>query len=322
MSEYRGRRTLVLGGFGFIGSHLTHRLIDGGSTVTVVTRGRDRHREAARDVEQRGASVIEGDIRDDGAMRAALAGQQVVFDLAGRSGAVRSMDDPFTDLDVNCRGTLTLLEAVRAVSPAARVVFSGSRLSYGATGSDVAAEDHRMAPRCMHAVHKLAAERYVQLYGQVYGVRFAVARITNPYGSGQPRDRVAYGVVNRLIHLALSGERLPIYGDGLQRRDYIHVDDVVLALMRLGESSAPDGVYNVGSGVGTPIVEMARAIVAIAGSGSVAHVDWPSLEQQIETGDFVADVSKIRCDTGWHPSVTLDEGLRRTIAFYRSHVAS
>lgn len=322
MSGYAGRRVLVIGGLGFIGGHLTHRLIDGGSTLTVVTHARDRHREAARDVEQRGATVIEADIRDDAAMRRAVAGQAVVFDLAGQSGAVQSMEDPFTDLDVNCRGTLTLLEAVRAVSPAAKVVFSGSRLSYGAAGGDPAGEDRRMAPRCMHAVHKLAAERYVQLYGQVYGIRFAVARITNPYGSGQPRDRVAYGVVNRLIHLALSGEPLPIYGDGLQRRDYIHVDDVASALMRLGECDAPDGVYNVGSGVGTPIAEMARAIVAIAGSGSVVHVDWPWLEARIETGDFVGDVSKIRRNTGWRPSVTLDEGLRRTVAFYRSHVVS
>src|SRR5262249_41169552 len=145
---------------------------------------------------------------------------------------------------------------------------------------------------------------------------------TNPYGPGQPRERSAYGIVNRLIHLALSGDVLPIYGDGRQRRDYIYVDDAVAALVALGESAAADGpMYNVGTGVGTRMIEMARSIAAIAGGGRIEFRAWPRLAGQIETGDFVADIRRIRGEVGWEPSVALNDGLRRTVAFYRAHAA-
>src|SRR5439155_5990137 len=124
--------------------------------------------------------------------------------------------------EVNCLGNLVLLDALRSHNPAARLVFVGSRLAYGRTGPDPVNEDRAPDPLCVHAVHKLAVEQYLQLYSRSYGLSCTIARLTNPYGPGQPRERTAYGVVNRLIHLALSGAALPIYGDGLQRRDYIY----------------------------------------------------------------------------------------------------
>jgi nucleoside-diphosphate-sugar epimerase len=130
-------------------------------------------------------------------------------------------------------------------------------------------------------------------------------------------------VVNRLIQLALAGQALPIYGDGSQRRDYIHVDDVVSALVRLSESASSDDVaFNVGSGVGTRMIDMAESIVDLAGGGRIEHVAWPSLAEQIETGDFVADVSRIRVQLGWVPALSLRDGLRKTIAFYQARVTS
>jgi len=254
-----------------------------------------------------------------------VRGQDVVFNLAGQSGAVRSMEEPWDDLDVNARGMLTVVEAVRRESPKARVVFTGSRLEYGRVGSDPVAETHEADPMCVHAVHKLVGEQYLRLYERLYGISYVVARITNPYGPGQPKARTAYGVVNRLIHLALAGETLPIYGDGRQRRDYIYIDDVVRALLTLGAPDqtrvTPNRVYNVGTGVGTSIVDMAKAITAAAGGGRLEFVAWPPLAEQIETGDFVADISRIRAELGWHPAVSLAEGLQRTVAFYREHVA-
>ena len=318
--SYRDRRALVVGGLGFIGGRLSTALADAGAAVTVVTPSRQKHLEPALDLEARGVRVLEGDVRDRGQMDAAVRGQDVIFNLAGQSGAVRSMEEPWDDLDVNARGMLTLVEAVRRGNPRARLVFTGSRLEYGRVGSNPVAETHEADPLCLHAVHKLVAEQYLRLYERLYGISYAVARITNPYGPGQPRSRTAYGVVNRLIHLALAGEALPIYGDGRQRRDYIYIDDVVQALLRLGEAQA-NRIYNVGTGVGTSIADMAKAIVAAAGGGRIEFVAWPALAEQIETGDFVADISRIRADLGWQPSVALAEGLSRTVAFYRSHVA-
>ena len=319
--SYRDRAVLVVGGLGFIGGRLSAALADAGARVTIVTPSKSRHHDAAIELEARGIRVVEGDVRDRSQMTAAARGQDVVFNLAGQSGAVRSMEEPWDDLDVNARGMLTLVEAVRRESPQARVVFAGSRLEYGRVGAAPVPESHDTDPLCLHAVHKLVAEQYLRLYERLYGISFAVARITNPYGPGQPRGRTAYGVVNRLIHLALAGEVLPIYGDGGQRRDYIYIDDVVQALLALGRASGTSNIYNVGTGAGISLADMATAIVAAAGGGRVEFVPWPPLAEQIETGDFVADISRIYADLGWRPAVPLDEGLRRTVAFYRERVA-
>ena len=324
--SYQSRSVLVVGGLGFIGGRLSSALATAGARVTVVTPSRQKHHDAALDLEAHGVHVSEGDVRDRATMDAGVRGQDVVFNLAGQSGAVRSMEEPLDDLDVNGRGMLTLVEAVRRENPDARVVFAGSRLEYGRTGSDPVAETHAVDPLCVHAIHKLLAEQYLQLYKHLYNISYAVARITNPYGPGQPRSRTAYGVVNRMIHLALSNDRLPIYGDGLQRRDYIYIDDVVEALLAIGDpdrrAAAKHDVYNVGTGVGTSMIGMANAIAAAAGGGRVERIEWVRVAEQIETGDFVADISRIKDDFGWSPAVKIDEGLRRTVAFYRAHVTS
>jgi UDP-glucose 4-epimerase len=320
---YGGRAVLVLGGLGFMGVNLSRRLVAAGARVTVVTPRRSAHAEEAAALEASGAVVVEADVRDAGAMRRSVSQQEVLFNLSARSGAVRSLEDPFTDLDVNCRGGLVLLEALRAENRQASLVFVGSRLEYGRASAGTVDEDYPAAPLCMHAVHKLAVEKYLRVYGSVFGLKSVVARVTNPYGPGQPPARTEYGIVNRMIHLALSDEVLTVYGDGRQRRDYIFIDDVVTALLALGQSaSSQSRAYNVGTGVGIPFIDMARAITAAAGGGRIEFARWPPLAEQIETGDFVADVSRIQRDLGWSPAVSLDDGLRRTVAFYRAHVPS
>src|SRR5579871_2497211 len=225
--SYDNRAVLVVGGLGFIGGRLSSALAAAGARVVVVTPSRHRHGDVATDLEATGVQVVEGDVRDQDSMNASVRRQDVIFNLAGQSGAVRSMEDPWEDLDVNGRGMLTLVEAVRRENPGAHVVFAGSRLEYGRVGSEPVAETHATDPLCIHAIHKLLAEQYLCLYKRLHKLSYAVARVTNPYGPGQPRSRTTYGVVNRLIHLALSNEALPIYGDGGQRRDYIYIDDVI-----------------------------------------------------------------------------------------------
>jgi UDP-glucose 4-epimerase len=322
MSYFHNRPVLVIGGLGFIGVNLTSRLVREGARVTVLTPVRERHTTQADAFERDGVRIVEGDLRDPNVTRGLVPGQEIVVNLSGQSGAVRSMEDPWTDLDVNLRGTLTVLEALREGNPRAKYVCVGSRLEYGKPASLPVGEDDLGEPLCLHAIHKRTIEDYLQLYRHLFGLRFAVARVTNPYGPGQPSGRTAYGVINRMIHLAIAGQAIPIYGAGTQLRDYIHVDDVVTALLALAESPKADGAaFNVGSGTGIGLADVATRIIAIAGGGRIAHVEWPPLAEQIETGDFVADVTRIERELGWTPTVALNDGLSRTVSFYRAPVS-
>jgi UDP-glucose 4-epimerase len=319
MTGFASQRVLVVGGMGFIGANLADRLIGGGAAVTILTPERQRHAGLAAEFEDRGARIVEGDLRDRELMPRLVDGQDVIFNLSGQSGAVRSMEDPWPDLDVNLRGNLVLLESMRSANLKAKLVFAGSRLQYGKPESLPVREEDLGDPLCVHAVHKRTVEEYLKLYAHLFGVAYAVARITNPYGPGQPKGRTAYGVINRLIHLALAGEALTIYGDGEQLRDYVHVADVVEALLVMGRSPNANGrAYNVASGVGTRLVDVARQIIKIAGRGRIEHVPWPVLAQQIETGDFVADVSRAEFELGWAPTRSLGPGLEETVRHYRS----
>lgn len=316
--DLRDSRVLVVGGLGFIGVNLTARLAGLGARVAVLTPDRARHAAEATTFERDGVEIVEGDLRDQPLVESLVVDRQLVINLSGQSGAVRSMEDPWTDLDVNVRGSLVLLEALRARNPGVKVVFAGSRLQYGHVDHLPAGEDAEQSALCLHAIHKQTVEEYFDLYNRLFGIRYSVARITNPYGPGQPSSRTAYGVINRLIHLAIADRALTIYGDGTQLRDYVHVDDVVAALVTMASSPAADGrAYNVGSGTGTKLVDLAAQVIAIAGRGRVEHVPWPPLAQQVETGDFIADVGRIQRELGWRPAIALREGLAETIAFYR-----
>ena len=313
-----GSRVLVIGGLGFIGVNLTSKLIERGARPTILTPDRARHAEPASAFENAGATVVEGDLRDRDLMARVVRGQQIVMNLSGQSGAVRSMEDPWGDLDVNCRGNLVLLEALREHNRDAKIVFAGSRLQYGHPDHVPVSEDAPKDALCLHAIHKQTVEQYLALYRRLFGIRYTVARITNPYGPGQPAGRTAYGVINRMIHLAIADRTLAIYGEGVQLRDYVHVDDVVQALLTMAAADrSDDRTYNVGSGTGTRLVDLAKTVIGIAGGGKVEHVPWPALAEQVETGDFVADISRIERELGWRPAIALHDGLERTVAFYR-----
>jgi UDP-glucose 4-epimerase len=319
----RHSRVLVVGGLGFIGVNLTAKLLEAGAITTILTPTRSKHADQAAAFERDGVAVVEGDLRDPAAVREVVRGQQVIVNLSGQSGAVRSMEDPWSDLDANCGANLVLLEALREHNRDAKVVFAGSRLQYGHVGHVPVDEDAPQEALCLHAIHKQTVEKYLALYNRLFGVRYTVARITNPYGPGQPAGRTAYGVINRLIHLAIADRTLTIYGAGAQLRDYVHVDDVAAALMALAATDRADGrAYNVGSGTGTRLVDLAQTVIEIAGGGRVEHVAWPALAEQVETGDFIADISRIQREIGWRPAIALRDGLERTVAFYRSHVVS
>ena len=315
-TAYSKKRVLVTGGLGFMGFNLVRTLETAGAHLGVLSHSWPPGLESVESI-LGGVSFFKGDIRDPAVVDEAITGHELIFHLAGKSGPVASNASPLDDLDVNSRGTLTLLESCRRLNPGVKVVFPSSRLVYGAAAKLPVTEAAPTAPLSIYGIHKLAAEQYLLLYQRLHGLRATILRITNPYGPFQRPEQNRYGIVNWFIHEALHGHTLTVYGDGEQLRDYIHVDDAVDAMLTAGLAPEADGkIFNVGSGRGVSFVEMAEHIIRSAGRGRVKHVEWPADAALVETGDFVADTSLIAASLGWKARIPLESGIEDVIARY------
>jgi UDP-glucose 4-epimerase len=323
--SYEGRNVLITGGLGFIGSNLARRLVELGAQVTLVdslTPEYGGNRANIAGIEDR-VTVNISDVRDEHGLPSLIRGQDLVFNLAGQTSHVDSLHDPYTDLEINCRAQLSILETVRHENPEAKVVFASTRQLYGRPQYLPVDERHPLAPVDPNGVNKAAGEWYHLVYGEIYGLRCSVLRLTNTYG---PRMRVKddrQTFLGTWLRLAVAGEELLVFGDGSQQRDFTYVDDAVEAFLLAGASEAADGqVFNVGGEPPVSLGELAELLVSVAGGGSWRLVPFPEERRAIDIGDYFADDSKIRERLGWEPRIGLREGLARSLAFYREHGAS
>ncbi len=318
---YRGLPVLVTGGAGFIGSNLVRRLVELGSSVTVLDalapgsganlfnlRGlEDKIRLNLCDLNSR--PVVEELIRD----------QAVVFNLAGLVSHVASMRDPISDLQANLLAHLHLLEAARTANPQVKVIYAATRQQYGRPMALPVTEEHPMRPTDLNGVHKMAAEAYHRVYHTAYGLWTASLRLTNTYGPRQKVRDASQGFVGWFIRLAMEGRTIQIYGDGTQLRDLNFVDDVVDAFLRMGMADGGAGEsYNLGSEPCT-LIEIAQAAVRAAGSGQIELVPFPAERKSIDIGNYYGNYERIHRLTGWRPITPLDEGFRVTVDFYQKH---
>ncbi|HZR82374.1 MAG TPA: GDP-mannose 4,6-dehydratase [Candidatus Binatia bacterium] len=321
-ARFEGRRCLVTGGMGFIGSNLALALADAGAEVRVVdamipTHGANLHNleGAARPID-----VVVADVGDCARIRSAVAEAEFVFNLAGQISHVDSMEDPIADFDWNARSHLAFLELLRAVGSRAVVVYTSTRQIYGRPLYVPVDESHPVQPVDVNGISQHAAEQFHLLYARVHGLRACSLRLTNVYG---PRLRLRgsrQGVLAVFLQRALEGQTIPVYGDGEHIRDFLYVSDAVEAL--LAAALAPEAVgeaFNVSHSVAVTLREAAEAIVDAAGSGRVELVPWPRERAAIDIGDFLGDFAKARRILGWEPRVSFGDGLRATIAFYREH---
>lgn len=318
---YRGRKVLVTGGLGFIGSNLCRTLADLGAEVLAVDSllpdyGGNLFNLAGYEDRVR---VNIADVRGHG-MEYLVRGQELLFNLAGQVSHIDSMSDPFTDLEINCRSQLWILEAVRKNNPALKLVYAGTRQVYGKPRYLPVDEAHLLNPTDVNGINKISGEFYHLVYHSVYGIRACSLRLTNTYGPRQLIRHSRQGFIGWFVRQALLGEEIQIYGDGRQKRDFDYVDDVVDAFLRAGATEAADGeVFNLGGAAPVSLLELAELLREVAGRGSHRLVPFPAERQRIDIGDFYADASKIKRVLGWIPRVELREGLERTLAFYREH---
>ncbi len=321
-SGLKGKRVLVTGGLGFIGSNLSIRLVESGAILTIVDNMIPRlggNLFNVKGIANR-IHINFSDVRDEHSMDYLVKGQEIIFHLAGQVNHVDSIRNPIQDLDINCRGTLVLLESCRKHNREAKIVFAGTRGEYGASVKLPVAEDHPTNPKGIYAVTNLSAEKMVLVYHDVHQIHGVCLRITNTYG---PRHQMAhdeYGVVNWFIRKAIDDETIPVFGDGRILRDFLFVDDAVDCFIEVAQCPQAYGeVFNVGTGVPFSFIDLAKRLVGIAGTGKVSFTEFTRERKEVEPGDYYTDISKVRRIVGWEPRTDLDEGLRRTIEFYRKH---
>jgi UDP-glucose 4-epimerase len=317
---FSGRRVLITGGLGFIGSTLARALVGCGAQCLLVdSLIPDYGGNLANIAGLEGQVTVNiADVRDANSMRYLVQGQDYLFNLAGTLSHIDSMTDPLTDLEINCRSQLFILEACRHNNPAIKIVFSGTRGQYGRARYLPVDEKHPMEPADVNGINNLAGEWYHILYNNVYGVRACSLRLTNTYGPRHQMRHSKQGYLNWFVRLAMDDQPITIYGEGAQRRDFNYVDDVVAALLMAAASEATNGqVYNLGSGAPVSVLDSARAVIEAASSGRLVQVPFPPEKQRIEVGDYYADFSKIQAVLGWTPRVGFAEGLRRTVEYYR-----
>jgi UDP-glucose 4-epimerase len=321
LAFYRDRRTLVTGGLGFIGSNLCRRLADLGARVTAVDSllpdyGGNLFNLAGYEERVR---VNIADVRGHG-MEYLVRGQEVLFNLAGQVSHLDSMSDPVTDLEINCTSQLRLLEAVRRGNPELKIVYAGTRQIYGRPHYLPVDEKHLLQPVDVNGINKISGEFYHLVYHQVYGIRASSLRLTNTYGPRQLIRHNRQGFIGWFIRQAAFGEEIQIFGDGSQKRDFNHVDDVVDAFLRAGATDGSDGqVMNLGTETPVSLLDLVRLLIDVAGGGRYRLVPFPPERKRIDIGDFYADISKARATLGWTPSVPLRQGLLDTIAYYRAN---
>jgi len=320
---YRGRPVLITGGIGFIGSNLARQLVACGADVLLVDSLLPDYGGNLFNLDgiEHAVRVNIADVRQATTMNYLVRGRDVIFNLAGQVSHIDSMRDPHTDLEINCRSQLTILEACRQHNPKTKVVYAGTRQIYGKPDRLPVDETHLVRPTDINGINKTAGEHYHIVYNNVFGVRACSLRLTNVYGPRQLIRHSRQGFIGWFIRLALEGRHIEIYGDGTQVRDFVYVDDVADAFLRAGATDAVNGdVFNVGGSEPIAHRDLVKMLIDEAGEGGgMRFIEWPAEQRRIDIGSFYSDWSKFQRVTGWQPTVGLREGFRRTLAFYREH---
>jgi UDP-glucose 4-epimerase len=320
---WKGRKAIITGGGGFVGSNLAGSLVDLGAQVTLVDSLVPEYGGNLYNISEiKGRVALNiSDVRDKFSLRHLIADQEVLFNLAGQTSHMDSMSDPQTDLDINCAAQLSILEVCREVNPMIRIVFASTRQIYGKPDYLPVDEKHPVRPVDVNGINKMAGEWYHILYNNVYDLGACVLRLTNTYG---PRMRIKDARQTFLgiwVKKILQGEPFEVW-EGKQLRDFTYVDDCVDALLLGAQSDDAKGkIFNLG-GAEDPVSldDLAELLVQVNGGGEFRRMSFPEDRRKIDIGDYYSNSDLIRNVLGWRPKVTLQDGLARTLKYYSENI--
>jgi nucleoside-diphosphate-sugar epimerase len=312
-------KILITGGLGFIGSNLAHRLVEHGNSITVVDSLIPEYGGNLRNIHdiQDKITVNLSDVRDVEAINNLIKGFDYLFNLAGQTSHLDSMHDPITDLDINAKAQLSILEACRKYNPDIRIVFASTRQIYGKPKYLPVDEKHPLHPVDVNGINKIAGEQYHFLYQEIYGIASSILRLTNTYG---PRMRIKDARQTFLgiwIRNLLQGRPIQVFGDGMQRRDYNYVEDVLDALLIAAtEENAVGKVYNLGASDPLSLEDTAKIMCQEIEGGDYQMIPFPEDRKAIDVGDFICDYSALRNEFEWEPKVSFEEGIQRSFEYF------
>jgi len=321
--EISNKKILITGGLGFIGSNLARRLVECGNSVTVLDSLIPEYGGNPRNLHDLREKIVVNlsDVRDPFSINELIKGQDYLFNLAGQTSHLDSMNDPFTDLDINAKAQLSILEACRKNNRNIRIVFASTRQIYGKPQYLPVDEKHPFNPVDVNGINKIAGEQYHLLYNQVHEIRSSVLRLTNTYGSRMRIKDARQTFLGIWIRNLIEKKPIQVFGDGKQRRDYNYVDDVVDALIIAATKNESAGkIYNLGAPRPISLQETAQIMCEKIEGASYALVPFPEERKVIDVGDFISDYSIFQSSFGWNPKVDFETGIERSIEFFKDEL--
>jgi len=318
-----GKKVLITGGLGFIGSSIAHRCVALGAEVTIVDACMEPYGWNHANIAgiESDVQFLKGDVRNRAMLMELLPDKDIVFHMAAQVGREISMEQPELDTEVNCNGMLNVLEACRHGKNGPKVVFAGSRGQIGEPVYMPVDEQHPQNPTDIYGINKMTAEQYLLLYGRVYDFPVVSLRLNNVYGPRCQMHAGFYGILNWFMANAMQDKPITVYGEGKQTRDYVYISDVVDAFVRVALSDETNGeVYFVGSEIETIFLDMVNTVVKSVGKGEITHVPFPQTREAIDIKKFVVTCTKLTGAVGWKAGVSLDSGVQMTADFYKENL--
>jgi len=319
---FKNKNVLITGGLGFLGSNLALRLDRFGCNITLADSmipaygGNLFNIEKIKDK----VTVEYSDIRDQNSMNYIVRDKDLIFHFAGQVSHVESLVNPFPDIDINVTATTVLLEACKKYNSKALIIYSGTRGQYGKSTALPVTEQTPSHPIALHEITKLTAELIFKAYKSTAGIDSVLLRLTNLYGPRSQMKHSKYGVLNWMIRQALDNQTLHIFGDGKIIRDFLYIDDAIDAILLLTYyKKCRNEVFNIGLGTPVTIADVVKTIIKIAKKGRYKFTPYSKERKIQEPGNYYSDISKIKSYTKWSPKISLEEGIKKTVDFYKKY---